>query len=163
MLDDPQEVSVAVADDAPEPFVRLGRCRPHDASRVVVLQFLQESGQGSPLQQRSIAGQHQNRPVMIGQSIAAHHHGVPGSQLLGLQGELHIVMVLQGLFDHFGLVAHHHHDPFRSGLAGRIENVFHHRPAENLVQDLRSLGFHPLALAGRQNDCHGIVHGMTPV
>ena len=51
-------------------------------------EFLQERCKRFGPHQRSIASEHQHRPVVSGQVIAAHHHGMPGPLLFSLQREL---------------------------------------------------------------------------
>ena len=92
-------------------------------------------------------------PVVAGQLLAAHHHGVAGAELLGLHGERDARRARPAP------AARRRPDsrrrrPSASTPAApqRVEHVIDHRPAADRHQHLGQLGLHPGALAGRQDD-----------
>ncbi|KAJ3079275.1 hypothetical protein HK102_003908, partial [Quaeritorhiza haematococci] len=154
LLDDPEEPPGGVAEDAAEAGGVVDLGGPQQAGGPLVGLAVEEVGQGLGAEQGLVADEDQDRPLVAFQQGPADLHRVARAELFGLDGEPDGGLAVERLVELIGRVADDHDDGLRAGAAGRVDDVAEHRPAADLVQHLRPLGLHPLALAGRQDDRH---------
>ena len=90
---------------------------------------------------------------MFRQLLAAHHNGMPGTELFGLLGELHARFAGK-LFPHqIATIADDDNNSVYAGGANRVDDVPQHGPAANGHKHLGQVGSHPLAFARGEDDC----------
>ena len=87
--------------------------------------------------------------------LAAHLHGVPGSQPLRLQDELDVRPARQGSPHVVGPVADDGNHPLHAGGRERVEHILDHRPAGDGEQDLGEVRLHPRAHSGGHHNRDG--------
>ena len=112
----------------------------------------QETRNGFRFQQGYVAAQNEN----ICHGVAEHGHGalhgMPGPQLLGLQGKAHTGKLRTNSFDLIGLVSDHHDDMIPRYIAGRFQHIADHGFAQNGVEHFSQVAFHAGAEPGGQDD-----------
>ena len=128
--------------------------------RVLVAVLGGEEGDRLGLQERVVAGQHED--VVLGVEVVERArrerdaHRVAGAALHVLLDELdrHLgdELLLERLGDPLGAVTDDDHDPLERQLGERVDHVQHHRAAAQLVQHLRRARTDARALPGGQHD-----------
>ena len=103
--------------------------------------------------QRGVAGQHDDVAVVevvVGEGGERHRQGVaraPGDLLLDeVDEQVGRAVLLQGLGDRLGPVAHHHDRPVDEELGQGVEDVEEHRPPAQRMERLGQRRPHPGAL-----------------
>ena len=130
-----------------------------DGRRVLDAVLGREPGDRLRAHERRVARQHED--VVLGVEVVEDGerdaHRVAGAALHALLDELdrHLgdELVVQGLRDPFGRVPDHDDDALERQLRERVDDVQHHRPAAQRVQDLGRPRTHPRAFPGGEDDC----------
>ena len=112
----------------------------------------EERLQRSNGEERNIAREQDDGPILPFQARPRLEQRVTRSELLLLRDELDLGPLREGMLDLVAAVSHDHRDAFRLQGGGGPENAFDERQAANLVQDLGQPGFHPRALTGGEDN-----------
>ena len=116
--------------------------------------MLDQLDQAGRLNQRGVASDDEREAIVVGQLIAAHLNGMPGSQLLGLLGKgQRIIVAGLKLFSHqVRFVAHHRDFLLDASFVGSVQNKVNHGPIDDGAQNLGKFAVHASSLAGGEDD-----------
>jgi len=158
-LDDAQEAAAAVAHD-PAQAASLGHLRGEQAHRRRVgLMVGDQADEFGTAHQGAVAAHHHHPAGRGRQRGEAAGDRVAGAKLRHLLHHHHRRHHRREVVHHpRRLVAHHRHQALGGEEAGGVEDVVHHRPAVDRMEDLGEGGLHPRPLAGGEKD-HAGGHG----
>ena len=131
-----------------------GRGRQHDhARRIVTVQPVEHPAQRCGLDERGIAVEDQQRPVIVSQCCLRLLDRVPGAFLFGLDGEARAAC-RQRRLDLLAAFPDDHHLALGAKRGDAVEQMQQQRPAGDRVKYLVRVRTHPIALPRGKHD-HG--------
>ena len=152
VLDDGHHAAVGVALDAAVAGGVGGAHGEHRAGVVVCLGLFDQRTDGLGAHERRVAIEHDGRTLEVAQGVAHAHHGVPGTQALGLLDALDVGIVGKNGADFVSPVSHNDDDTVGACLASSVDRPPNQRLVEELMCDFGMTGLHTRTLAGCEDD-----------